>query len=570
MEQISIFEAQKNTSPNSLVLISTIDEKGKTNLATVSWWTFLSNRPPIIGFSLSKKGYSGQLINITKKVIVSIPSIELIEVVEKCGKCSGREVDKINEFNIEVTGDDIKYPIHSKLVFFCSLLDVVDAGDHLFYKCFVDDILYNALKKQLYAWDGYKKISPLVFDLIKFPKEDIYMGFFNMFFYSSDNRYVYSANDVEQRNYFKGLLLNQNDELKLHFTYLPRKVGLKALANNEVVIFQRGILTFTLKDGICHVTSQLPVSSQGVPTEYRGFAIITNPNSTGPACTCFLKEINNSFGIFILFSFRLSATDDFEKHKTRISECMAVRKVDGTSFVYRLLLTENYISDEDMRYFEGFLKVGSDGSSDVNNDLSIMIRMKYILAAEKFFSGQMDEISQKEKVIYDDLEQVFEHANKTYYSKLLDNIIESGKIYDNILVIKKINAFSNSKQDLLLMGWLRKYSLTSRHDKVEKILDDYVEEVHRCVYPELHSEEFDIEEFRNDVDNSSQCAIKKRVISFIANELLSDNVIKYNQNEQMNLKEFGIECSNCITKKENCKVLKFYNASDEERRNILK
>lgn len=211
----------------------------------------------------------------------------------------------------------------------------------------------------------------------------------------------------------------------LHFTYLSRIIGLRAVADQREVIYQRGMLTFVMKDGMCHIMSKLEVSSQGVPTEYRGFAVITNPFSTGLACTCFLKEINNASGIFILFSFRLSSIENVIKRKIRISECMAVRKDDGTSYVYRLILSENFIDDDDMRYFAGYLKMGTNENTSSGSELNILIRKSYIDAAERYFTTSAGSFLPHEKTIYDDLEKHFGGRNKNIFATLIKNAKES-------------------------------------------------------------------------------------------------------------------------------------------------
>lgn len=244
--------------------------------------------------------------------------------------------------------------------------------------------------------------------------EQTYVNFFKKIFSESkDDRYVFDG--VNQGNLLSSLLLEGKEELQFHFTYLPRKLGLKSLKDQKQVTYQRGILTFLLKDGVCHVTSKLEVSSQGVPTEYRGFAIITNPNSSGPACTCFLKEINNSFGIFIVFSFRLSSIDRMQKRKTRISECIAVRKDDGTSYVYRLLLSKNYIDDDMMKYFAGHLKLSTSENTVEGKELNILINEKYFDIAKKYFNGSQPGENSFEKTIYKDLKEYFKDNKHDIY-----------------------------------------------------------------------------------------------------------------------------------------------------------
>ena len=161
MEKITISEAQKKTSPNPITLICAETPAGTTNLTAVSWWTYLSNRPPMIGFAISKKSYTGELILSSGKMVLSIPGKTIAEEAFQCGCLSGRNLNKVEKLRIELTKTDVKYPIHSKLAFICMLENSVDVGDHTFYICKVDDIYFNESEEQLYSWDGYSRLAPL-------------------------------------------------------------------------------------------------------------------------------------------------------------------------------------------------------------------------------------------------------------------------------------------------------------------------------------------------------------------------------------------------------------------------
>jgi len=158
MERITIYEAQKCTSPNPITLVCAQMPDGGTNLAAISWWTYLANKPPMIGFAISKRSYTGELIEQTKRAILSIPGEALKESAFRCGCVSGRVVNKAKEFNIEMAKG---FPVHSKLAFVCSLESMLEVGDHIFYACNVEEILYNPDEKQLYCWDGYKRLGTL-------------------------------------------------------------------------------------------------------------------------------------------------------------------------------------------------------------------------------------------------------------------------------------------------------------------------------------------------------------------------------------------------------------------------
>ena len=164
MKVITMGEAQKATSPNSVTLVCAKKPNGETNLAAISWWTYLSNRPPMVGIALSDKGYSCELIRENKQFAICIPGEAIAEEAFRCGTVSGRKVDKAAAFGIEMRslpGAPVQTPVHSKLVFCCEVESAHQAGDHTFFICKVDNIMYDAAQKQLYAWEGYGSLRTL-------------------------------------------------------------------------------------------------------------------------------------------------------------------------------------------------------------------------------------------------------------------------------------------------------------------------------------------------------------------------------------------------------------------------
>lgn len=303
-----------------------------------------------------------------------------------------------------------------------------------------------------------------------------------MFGQRGDNRYVFDTET--QATQFELLFPEGKNEVVLHFTYLPINLNLVSKVDNKTVQYQRGTLTFVKRDGMCHVTSQLEVSSQGTRTKYDGFAIIMNPSSNGPTCTCFLREADNDFGIIIMFAFRLSPPGAL-KRKTRVSECMSVRLTDGTSFVYRLLISENCIKDDMMRYFVSHLKLNTSENTNPGRELQILISDKYITVAKNFFNGIPADSN--DEFMYAELTDYFKDVDKEACATFLHNIKKETEHQDT--TIHRVNPAyvgTSNRSILLLLGWLGKYGLSARHDKVPVLLDDAVEEIHRELYPNEH------------------------------------------------------------------------------------
>ena len=57
METINLPKASALTSPNPVTLVCTRKPDGSTNLATVSWWTYLSFNPSMIAYAMAKTSF---------------------------------------------------------------------------------------------------------------------------------------------------------------------------------------------------------------------------------------------------------------------------------------------------------------------------------------------------------------------------------------------------------------------------------------------------------------------------------------------------------------------------------
>ena len=163
MNKINLPQAAKLTSPNPVSLVCTQKPDGSTNLATVSWWTYLSFNPNMIWYAMAKTSYSGEMVRNNKKVILTIPGTEIAEAVMGCGSTTGRDTDKVAQFGIELTeveGSDIKIPVHSRVAIVCSMKEYHEVGDHYLYICDVEQVYGNEVEEALFAWNGYSQVRP--------------------------------------------------------------------------------------------------------------------------------------------------------------------------------------------------------------------------------------------------------------------------------------------------------------------------------------------------------------------------------------------------------------------------
>lgn len=167
MKKINLAQAAKLTAPNPVTVVCTEKPDGSTNLATVSWWTYLSYHPNMIAYAMAKSSYSGEMVRNNKKVILTIPAAEIADAVLGCGSTTGRTTDKAAKFGIalaDVEGSTIRIPAHSCVAIVCSLKEYHEVGDHYLYICNVEQVYGNEAETPLFAWNGYAKLRPAKMD----------------------------------------------------------------------------------------------------------------------------------------------------------------------------------------------------------------------------------------------------------------------------------------------------------------------------------------------------------------------------------------------------------------------
>ena len=159
MKKVTIDEALENTAPQPVALICTLKPDGSVNLAPVAWWTYVESVPPMVGFSMAKESYTCELVKKTGKLALCLPGEAIADEVYKCGSVSGRDVDKVKEYGIKLTEAAVPFPVHSRLVFECTVNQEVIAGDCVFFICAASQILADESQKHIYTWGRSKKLE---------------------------------------------------------------------------------------------------------------------------------------------------------------------------------------------------------------------------------------------------------------------------------------------------------------------------------------------------------------------------------------------------------------------------
>ena len=89
----------KLIEPGPVVLVTTAN-KGRANVMTMSWHMAMEFVPPLIGCIISSDDYSFEALCATGECVIAIPTVEMMKKTVDIGNCSGRDVDKFEEFGL--------------------------------------------------------------------------------------------------------------------------------------------------------------------------------------------------------------------------------------------------------------------------------------------------------------------------------------------------------------------------------------------------------------------------------------------------------------------------------------
>lgn len=152
--------------PTPVLVIGTYDDKGKPNIAPVSWAGICCSDPPCIAISMRKATYTYKNILLKKAFTISIPSQNHIAQTDYLGMVSGRDIDKFAKAKLTPVKSsyvDAPYVEEFPVILECELFHTIELGIHT---QFVGKVLNVRADESLLDNSGaldIKKIKPLIF-----------------------------------------------------------------------------------------------------------------------------------------------------------------------------------------------------------------------------------------------------------------------------------------------------------------------------------------------------------------------------------------------------------------------
>ena len=149
-----LFKGSIMFGPVPAVLVTTIDKEGKVNVFTVGWTGVACSHPPLVTIAVRKERLSYENITATGEFVINLTTREMVKMTDFCGCRSGRKVDKIKHFGLELEpGIDIAVPSLKKspVALECKVRSVTELGSH---DLFVAEIVRNKVEKSLIDKNG--------------------------------------------------------------------------------------------------------------------------------------------------------------------------------------------------------------------------------------------------------------------------------------------------------------------------------------------------------------------------------------------------------------------------------
>ncbi len=119
--------------PVPAVLVTTIDKEGNPNVFTVGWTGVACSRPPMITIAVRKERLSYENILASGEFVINLTTRTMLKMTDFCGCRSGRKVDKIKHFGLELEpGTNVAVPSlkRSPVALECKVRSVTELGTH--------------------------------------------------------------------------------------------------------------------------------------------------------------------------------------------------------------------------------------------------------------------------------------------------------------------------------------------------------------------------------------------------------------------------------------------------------
>lgn len=153
MDKIN-FNGSVILNPVPVVLVTSKNKAGKTNVFTVGWTGTINTNPPMLYISVRPERLSYEYIKETMEFVVNLPSSDLVKKVDYCGVRSGKKNDKIAEMNFTLKeGHNISVPYIDEcpVNIECKVKNIIPLGTH---DMFIAEVVGSHVNEDLFDDKG--------------------------------------------------------------------------------------------------------------------------------------------------------------------------------------------------------------------------------------------------------------------------------------------------------------------------------------------------------------------------------------------------------------------------------
>ncbi|MBP1743343.1 MAG: flavin reductase [Firmicutes bacterium] len=140
-------------NPVPAVLI-TSRKDGFVNVFTAAWVGTICTKPPMVSVSIRPERLSYEMIKSTGQFTINLPGSKLVRALDFCGVRSGRDVDKIEKFNLTLEdGIQIDAPSIAEcpVALECSVTEILPLGSH---HMFIAEVVQVKVEETLVDGNG--------------------------------------------------------------------------------------------------------------------------------------------------------------------------------------------------------------------------------------------------------------------------------------------------------------------------------------------------------------------------------------------------------------------------------
>ena len=143
------FKGSVILNPVPVVLITSKNNEGKTNVFTVGWTGTINTKPPMLYISIRPERLSYEYIKESMEFVVNLPSSDMVKKVDYCGVRSGKTNDKITEMGFtlkESLNISTSYIEECPINIECKVTSIVPLGTH---DMFIAEVLGSHVNEDL-------------------------------------------------------------------------------------------------------------------------------------------------------------------------------------------------------------------------------------------------------------------------------------------------------------------------------------------------------------------------------------------------------------------------------------